>query len=194
MPMFKLGLTGSIATGKSTALAMFADLGYPTFCADEEVHALYEDGAVTQIKQFYAPSVTNNRVDRSKLADYLAKNPHKFSQLESLIHPLVQQRYQDFVFKCEREGNKLLIADIPLLLETNSTYQIDAVALTYCSKEEQRRRAFLRPKMTEEKFMTILKRQMDQQEKMQLADYLINTGGTIEQTRQQVVKIVEQII
>jgi len=192
--MKKLGLTGSIATGKTTALRYFAQLGHPTFSADEKVHELYGLSATPEIRKFFPPAIINDRVDRDVLAAYLAQNPEKFTELENIIHPLVHEQYKKFIEESAAQQQQMIIADIPLLFEGNYDYQLDAVAVTYCSTAEQKRRVFSRPGMNEKKLQMILSRQMKQKKKKQLADYLIDTGGTLEETRQQVVNIAKDFL
>lgn len=191
--MFKLGLTGSIATGKTTALEQFAELGYPVFSADQVVHNLYEGPAASALKQEFPEAVSANKVDRAILATYLTKHPEKIEILEAIIHPMVLETYLQFL-KNNQTKNALAVIDIPLLFEGQNNYHLDAVAVTHCEPDLQRQRAMAREGMTVEKFRIILDRQMDQQQKKQKADYLIDTNGTLLQTKQQVVEIAKQCL
>ncbi len=192
--MFKLGLTGSIATGKSTVLAMFARQGCAVFSADEQVHRLYEQELVPHIREFYPRAVSNDRVDRKILGAYLFEHPDRLHQLEKIIHPLVRQRLVRFMSRSREQGNRLAVADIPLLLENRSAYELDAVAVTVCDIQEQKRRALARPGMTPEKLQAILARQMPQEEKARLADFVIDTQESLEHTEHQVRRIIEQCL
>jgi dephospho-CoA kinase len=142
------------------------------------------------IKTLCPAAIKNNRVDRNILAEFLIRNPGEIKTLEALIHPLVHEQYQSFIAQAKNRAENLVVIDIPLLFETEYDYELNAVALTFCDAEEQKRRAMSRKGMTEKKFNTILLHQMDQAEKKQRADYLIDTNGTLEQTQDQVTQII----
>jgi dephospho-CoA kinase len=188
--MQKLGLTGSIATGKSTVLGMIRDLGVPTFSADEAVHALYQGEAVPVVEALFPGVSHNGAVDRGKLAAELVAHPDRLKELEAAVHPLVRKRMAAFLADAESTGADLAVVDIPLLYETGFDYGLDGVIVTVVDPDEQRRRAFARPGMTEEKFSAILKRQLPQEEKARRATYVIDTSGTMEETRDAVAEIV----
>lgn len=188
--MQKLGLTGSIATGKSTVLAMIRDLGIPTFSADEAVHALYQGEAVPVVEALFPGVSHNGAIDRHKLAAQLVGHPEQLKALEAAVHPLVRRRMAAFLADAESTGAPLAVVDIPLLYETGFDYGLDGVIVTVVDPDEQRRRAFERPGMTQEKFEAILARQLPQEEKAKRATYVIDTSGTLEETREAVAEIV----
>jgi len=196
--MFKLGLTGSIASGKSTVLKAFADLGYPTFSADAAVHELYQSRAVKPVGALFPQALVNNHIDRAVLSSILAQNPAKtaelIKQLEAIVHPMVHEEVEDFLNRAEASGAPLAVVDIPLLFEAGFDYGFDAVALTFCDEETLRSRALGRAGMDEKKLNLILKRQLSQDEKKQKADYLIDTGTSIAKTRARVKQISKDIL
>lgn len=192
--MFKLGLTGSIATGKSTALKVFADLGYPTFSADEAVHELYQNHAIKPVAKLFPQALVNRRIDRAILGAILAKNPERLKHLEAVVHPLVRKQMKNFLASAEASGAKLAVIDVPLLYETGFDYGLDAVALTFCDESQLRARALARPGMDVEKLNIILARQISQDEKKQRADYLIDTGASLEHMHDQVKQIIAAIV
>ncbi len=189
--MYKLGLTGSIATGKSTVLAQFSALGHETLSADAAVHELYESPASAPIAAAFPQAVKNNRIDRRALSALLISSPLRMQELNDIVHPLVHTIILDFMERATKKGAGLIIVDIPLLFESNHTYGFDGVALTWCSPEVQKQRALARPDMNVEKFNFILAHQMSQSEKKQRADFLINTNGTLEETQEQVARIAD---
>jgi dephospho-CoA kinase len=189
--MQKLGLTGSIATGKSTVLAMIRDLGVPTFSADEAVHALYQGEAVPVVEALFPGVSHDGAIDRGKLATELVGRPERLKELEAAVHPLVRKRMEAFLAGAESTGAPLAVVDIPLLYETGFDYGLDGVIVTVVDPHEQRKRAFARPGMTEEKFNAILSRQLPQDEKAKRAMYVIDTSGTLEETRDVVTAIIE---
>jgi dephospho-CoA kinase len=183
--MFRLGLTGSIATGKSTVLKMFGEQ-VPVYSADAAVHELYTGEAVAPVGAAFPGVVEEGAINRQKLGEILVTEPQRLADLEKIVHPLVHGKMQQFLDKSRADGAGFVVLEIPLLFETGYTYPIDAVAVTACSDEEQRRRALARPGMSVEKLQTILARQMPQAEKKQRADFVINTDTGLEDTRAQI--------
>ncbi|WP_438268461.1 dephospho-CoA kinase [Mariluticola halotolerans] len=190
--MFALGLTGSIATGKSTVLALFKDQGIPVYSADDAVHALYQGEAVTPVEALFPGVAENGVINRQKLAGALIAAPDRIGELEAVVHPLVHQKMQQFLDDTAADGADLAVLEIPLLFETGKDYPVDAVAVTACSDAEQRRRALARPGMSVEKLETILARQMPQAEKKRRAGFVINTDVPLPDTRAEVIEIIEK--
>ncbi|WP_421761786.1 dephospho-CoA kinase [Devosia sp.] len=191
--MFKLGLTGSIATGKSTVLAAFAAQGVPTFSADAAVHDLYAGEAVAPIEAEFPGVSHNGSIDRAELARHLVGNPERLRALEAIVHPLVRQKITQFLANAEAQGADLVVVEIPLLYENGVDWGFDAVAVTSVGADEQRRRALARPGMSVEKLDAILARQMPQAEKLKRADYAIDTSVSIAQTSAAVAQLVGKL-
>ena len=191
--MFKLGLTGSIATGKSTALKAFADLGIPVFSSDDVVHDLYRAEAVGPVEAVFPGVTTDGAIDRQKLSHILIQHPERLKSLEAIVHPLVRARISRFLEETAASGAKLAVVDIPLLYERGVDWGLDAVAVTVVDEAEQRRRAMARPGMTVEKLDAILARQMPQAEKRARADYILDTGTSIDSTRADVAALVGKL-
>lgn len=175
--MWKLGLTGSIASGKSTALKEFAALGVPTFSSDDAVHELYRGEAVPVVEALFPGVSHNGEIDRKALSARLLEAPQRLAELEAAVHPLVRARIGKFLADAEAAGARVAVVDIPLLFETGFDYGLDRVATTWAPDEEIRARALARPGMTVEKLEAILARQMPQDEKRKRADYVIYTTG-----------------
>ncbi|WP_404400942.1 dephospho-CoA kinase [Pelagibacterium halotolerans] len=178
MTMLRVALTGSIATGKSTILSQCEALGLPTYSADTAVHELYEKDAVAAMETMFPGVTAGGRVDRAALSAALADDPKRIVDLEELIHPLVRGKTEAFFDAAEDGGADIAVVEIPLLFETGSRYALDAVIVTVCKPELQRRRALGRPGMSEQKLDMILARQMRQEDKAARADYVIDTSGT----------------
>ncbi|HEV7717570.1 MAG TPA: dephospho-CoA kinase [Arsenicitalea sp.] len=189
--MQKLGLTGSIATGKSTVLKAFADLGVPTFSSDAAVHELYRDEAVAPVEALFPGVARNGVIDREALGREVLGNPEKFKALEAIVHPLVRARIARFLDEAEKSGAVLAVVDIPLLFEGGFDYGLDAVAVTICDEATQRQRALARPGMTVEKLDAILARQMPQAEKKRRASFVFDTSGPLQATVRSVRALVE---
>ena len=191
--MFRLGLTGSIATGKSTALKAFADLGVPVFSSDDVVHELYRAEAVGPVEAVFPGVTTDGAIDRQKLSAILVAHPERLKSLEAIVHPLVRARINRFLEAAAATGAKLAVVDIPLLYERGVDWGLDAVAVTVVDEAEQRRRALARPGMTVEKLDAILARQMPQAEKRARADYILDTSRSIDSTRDDVAALVGKL-
>ena len=191
--MLKLGLTGSIATGKSTVLAAFAALGVPVFSSDEAVHELYAGEAVGPVGKAFPGVVREGLVDRDTLSAALIADPKRLGELERIVHPLVRRRIALFLEQAAATGAPLAVVDIPLLFEGGHDYGLDKVAVTVCDEATQRQRALARPGMTVEKLETILARQLPQAEKRKRADYIFDTSGPVEATVAKVKALVDTV-
>ena len=191
--MLKLGLTGSIATGKSTVLAAFAALGVPVFSSDEAVHELYAGEAVGPVGKAFPGVVREGRVDRGALSIALVADPKCLGELEHIVHPLVRRGIALFLEQAAATGAPLAVVDIPLLFEGGHDYGLDKVAVTVCDEAIQRQRALARPGMTVEKLETMLARQLPQAEKRKRADYIFDTSGPIEATEAKVKALVDRV-
>jgi dephospho-CoA kinase len=191
--MWRIGITGSIATGKSTVLAAFADLGVPVFSADQAVAALYAGEASAAVDRLFPGVAVDGVVDRNLLSNRLADDPEGFKRLEALVHPMVRERIKRFMDDAEAAGEALAVVEVPLLFESGYDYGFDAVGVTWVDEATQRQRALLRPGMSGEKLDTILARQLGQEEKKARATYVFDTGMSIERTRDMVAALVAAI-
>lgn len=191
--MLKIGLTGSIATGKSTVLKMFADFGVPVFSSDEAVHALYRGEAVAPIERLFPGVAVNGIIDRAELARRLVAEPQRLTEVEAIVHPLVRNQIAYFFKGAEGKGEPLAVADIPLLFERGFDYGLDAVVVTVVDEAVQWQRALQRPGMTVEKLEAMLARQMPQADKKARAAYVIDTAHPLEMTRERVRALVEEL-
>ncbi len=196
--MIIIGLTGSIAMGKSTVADFFHQHGVPMISADQIVHDLYNGQAASLIEAAF-PGTTNTNdqnhqtVDRQKLMAALTKDEAGFQKLETLIHPLVRDQEWAFLQQQKAKNTPLVLIEIPLLFETNAEDFMDAVVLVSASAEQQKKRALARPNMTPEKFNAIVNKQMPDAQKRQKADYIIDTGTTLEATENQVKTVIETL-
>lgn len=191
--MFRIGLTGSIATGKSTVLAAFARRGVPTASADEIVHRLYRGPAVEPVGRLFPEAVHNGEIDREALSRALLARPERLAELEAVVHPMVRAEIARFFADAEAAGAPLAVVDIPLLFESGHDWGLDAVAVTTADEATQRRRALARAGMTVEKLEAVLARQMPQDEKRARAAYLFDTDLPLSQTDEMVDALVSAI-
>ncbi len=186
---FRLGLTGSIGMGKSTTAEFFRELGVPVWDADAAVHRLYtSDGAGTKAIAALCPeAVGPHGVDRAALKTWLAQEPGRLAQLESVIHPLVAVDRERFIAESEAP---LVVLDIPLLFETGA--DVDAVLVVTVPEEVQRARVLARPGMDGAHLDQILARQMPDAEKRARADFVIETLN-MDSTRRAVQDLVAKL-
>lgn len=176
--MIVLGLTGSIGMGKSTATTTFRRLGIPVFDADAAVHGLQARGgrAVGPIGATFPGSITEGRVDREALRRAVLGNPAALKRLEGIVHPLVRDEERRFLARARREGRRLVVLDVPLLLETGGEKRVDRVVVVSAPAAIQAVRVLRRPGMTAERLASIRARQMPDAEKRRRADHIIPTG------------------
>jgi dephospho-CoA kinase len=184
--MVVLGLTGSIGMGKTTTARFFAEAGVPVFDADAAVHRLYAGEAVASIEAAFPGTTTEHGVDRGKLAQAVVGDPAALARLEAIIHPLVRREELRFIDEAGKAGAPVAVLDIPLLFETGRDSLVDAVVVVSAPPEVQRARVFERPGMTEEKFRTLLEKQMPDEEKRRRADFVVDSSGTYDSARAQV--------
>ena len=184
--MITLALTGSIGMGKSTVAAMFAEAGVPTFDADAVVRELQGPGGrlVPLIEARFPGTTRNGAVDRAALSAAVLSDRDELAALEAIVHPAVHHERTRFVV--EHGTAPALLFDIPLLFETGGNEAFDKVIVVSAAAELQRERVMARVGMTDKKFRQILSRQMPDEEKRARADFVVDTSGTLEETRTQV--------
>ena len=191
---FLIGLTGSIGMGKSTTAGIFAEMGVPVWDADAAVHRLYapDGGAAGPVGALCPEAVVDSAVDRSRLKDWIARDPTALAQLEAVVHPLVAADRAAFIATAARDGKRAVLLDIPLLFETGAEASVDAIVVVSVPPDVQRQRVLERPGMTAEHLQTILDRQLPDAEKRKRADFIIDTT-TMEGARAAVARVLEEI-
>jgi dephospho-CoA kinase len=173
-----VGLTGSIAMGKSTAAKMARGLGVPVFDSDATVRALTapHGQALPAIAAAFPSVVENGVLDRKALAQLVFNTPQKLHRLESILHPMVKRARQKFLQTATRHRRKRVVFDIPLLFETKAERECDLVLVVCAPAFLQRQRILARPGMTAALFNSVLQRQMPAAQKMRRADIVISSG------------------
>ncbi|PBC22037.1 MULTISPECIES: dephospho-CoA kinase [unclassified Mesorhizobium] len=191
--MIVLGLTGSIGMGKSTTAKMFAEAGVPVHDSDEAVHRLYSGAAAPLIEAAFPGTVVDGVVDRVKLGARVLGDAAALKRLESIIHPLVRADADAFLATHRNAGESIAVLDIPLLFETGGRGRVDKVVVVTAPAEVQRQRVLARPGMTEEKLAAILAKQVPDEEKRRLADFVIDTGQGLDAARAAVAGIIAEL-
>lgn len=188
----RIGLTGSIGMGKSTVGEFLRDAGLAVWDADAAVHRLYEPQADgwEAIRMLLPEAATDEGVDRAVLTEKIKSDQAFLPKLETAIHPLVAADRAAFAAAATEWG---IVFDIPLLFETGDPAEYHTVIVVSAPLEVQAERVLARPGMTQEKFELIRSRQMPDAEKRARADYVIDTGKPIDETRQDVKTLVQTI-
>ena len=198
--MVIIGLTGSIAMGKSATSKIFKSYGVPVFNADECVHQLIgPNGKLVSIigHRFEGTLINNNNIeyiDRVKLGSLVFKDKIKKNELESIIHPQVSIERKKWKEQAQRQRSKAICYDVPLLFETKGEKLCNFVVVVSAPYFVQKHRALSRPDMTEKKFNNILKSQISDKEKRKRADFIVNSGIGYRFTRNQVHDIILRTI
>ena len=187
--MIKIALTGSIGMGKSTVAAMAAEAGIPVFDADAEVRIMQGFGGslVEAIEARFPGTTSGGAVDRDLLSARVLGDRDLLAALEMIVHPAVVDRRARFI--ADHRGAPALLFDIPLLFETNGQSAFDKVIVVSAPADVQRARVLSRDGMTPAKFDHILRRQSPDATKREQADFVIDTGGNLAQTRAQLDEI-----
>lgn len=176
--MMVLGLTGSIAMGKSVAAGLFRRLGVWVWDADAVVHRLLGPGggAVAPIEAAFPGTVRAGAVDRDALGQRVFAADEALRCLEAIVHPLVYADRDRFLAVARRARRPLAVLDVPLLFETGGAEVCDAIAVVSAPAFIQRQRLARRPGMSEDKIRAILARQMPDRDKRRRARYVIASG------------------
>ena len=188
-----IGLTGSIGMGKSTTAEMFRARGVPVHDADRAVHLLYEGAAVAPLEAAFPGIMVDGKIDRPRLSKHIAGNPQALARLEAIVHPLVCENEAAFLQRSRREGRRLALLDVPLLLETGGESRVDFVVVVTAAPEIQRQRVLARLGMDESKFQSLLARQLPDAEKRRRAHFVVDTGRGYAAAARQVEGIVRAL-
>ncbi len=176
--MIILGLTGSIAMGKSTAASMLRDMGIPVCDSDAVVHRLLAKGGagVAPVGGMFDGVVRDGAVDRAALGKRVFGDAAALRRLESILHPLVYDAQRQFLRLAAMRGAAIAVLDVPLLFEGGSDQWCDSIAVVSAPRFLQEQRVLSRPGMTRERLAATLARQMPDAEKRRRADFVIPTG------------------
>ena len=188
-----VGLTGSIGMGKSTVATMLRDEGVPVFDADAEVHRLQAPGgAMLPLIEAAFPGTTGpDGLNRAALGAQVFGNDEALRRLERIVHPAVAEAQAEFMAR--HRHDPLVVLDIPLLFEKGGSSAVDRIIVVSAPAAMQRERVLARPGMTAAKFDDILARQTPDAEKRARADYLLDTGVSLAETRHAVQRLVHAI-
>lgn len=188
--MLVIGLTGGIASGKSTVTRMLRELGAPVIDADAIVREVQEPGTpvTAAIAREFGPGVIrpDGSLDRAALGATVFADPARRKALEAIVHPAVLQRMAAEVERYRAERRPAVVLDVPLLLEGGIERTVDRVWVVYIDRETQRARLMARDALSPAQAEQRIGAQMSLDEKRKRADLVIDNRGTEAETRRQV--------
>ena len=190
MPLKWYGLTGGIATGKSTVAGLLKSRGFAEIDADQIAHQLSDknEPAYLQIVKDFGPDIldVDGNIDRKKLGQIIFNNSELKTKLESILHPLIQQKVQFLRTSYTNQNIKICFYDVPLLFEKNLENQIDAVILVYAQPQIQLQRLIARNQLTLSEAETRIKNQSPMPDKIKKSQFCIDNSTDIRDLEHQV--------
>jgi dephospho-CoA kinase len=196
MPSF--GLTGGIASGKSTVSAMFQDLGAKIIDADQLAHELIRAGSpvFAQIVSHFGSEILDaeRQVNRKKLGEIVFADPAERAALNAIIHPAIMARRKELIASYEAvDRNAIVISDAALIYEAHIESYFLKVIVAWCRPEQQLERLIAKTGLSREQAEQRIGAQMRTEEKRRRADYVIDCSVSIEETRQQVAALYPEL-
>jgi len=176
--MLKVGITGGIGSGKSTVCQVFQTLGIPVFKADDAARYLMEHDAalVSSIKQMFGSEVyENGKLIRGRVSNIIFNNEQLLTQLNALIHPATVTYSREWM---GQQNTPYVLKESAIFFESGSNKEMDVMIGVYAPLEMRIDRTMKRGNTTEEKVRSIIAHQMDEQEKMNLCDFVVNNDGS----------------
>lgn len=190
-----IGLTGGIASGKSTVSNMLKEMNITVIDADVEARLAVEKGepAYQKIVAEFSDDLVlpGGDIDRQKLGAIIFHNAEKRQLLNSIVHPEVRKRMNNQVEAARGRGEQVIVLDIPLLYESNLTHMVEKTILVYVDKDIQLKRLMERNDLSLEDAEARIKSQMPLSEKVALADAVINNNDSINETKKQVIEVLK---
>jgi dephospho-CoA kinase len=192
-----LGLTGGIASGKSTVAAILRRLGVAIINADELSREVVQPGqeAWKEIVDTFGPAILqeDKTLDRRKLRKIVFDNPEARKKLEAIIHPRVRALAEKKIRELAATGSSIIVYEVPLLFEAQIHLWLRPVILVACDVETQKKRLLERDRLTEAEAQQHLDAQMSLEDKRKLADYVIENNGDLEELERQLRGVLQKI-
>lgn len=193
--MLVVGLTGGIATGKSTVLQYLSDSGASTCSADAIVHELLlEPGVLEMVRGQFGDGVflPDGSLDKKALAGVVFAREDRRKALEAILHPLVQQRMQEWLSAQQKKGASIAVCEIPLLFEAGLESMVDTI-VTVSAEHQQQTRRLLNKGLDEKDANQRIAAQMPLEEKVRRSEYVIDNSGSLEDLKRQTDRVWEQL-
>lgn len=196
--MLRVGLTGSIAVGKSFVTSVFAELGCRVLDADQTAREVVMPGAtgLKAVVQSFGKDVLapDGTLDRAHMASIVFADEEKRLRLNHILHPFIIARQDEILREWEREEpNGIAIVDAALMIESGGYKRFDKLIVVHCRPEVQLERLMLRDKLTLAEAQRRIASQMPQEEKQRYADYLIDTSDGFEPTRERTAEVYKEL-
>lgn len=192
-----LGLTGGIATGKSTVTGMLRERGIPVIDADQIAREVVEPGkpAYEAIVRHFGREILleDGQIDRKKLGEIVFSDEAERQKLNTIVHPEVRRVMREEAEAAEQNGAEIVFMDIPLLFESKLAYMVEKIVVVYAPQSMQLARMMERDELEEEQARKRLRAQFPIEQKSQEADFLIDNSRTREQTERQVEELLAGI-
>ena len=194
--MLRLGITGGIASGKSTVSAMLREMGFTVLDADSIAHMLIEPGypAHHKIVRVFGRFILNadNNINRVALAKIVFADPIKLKQLNAIVHPRVEKYIVSEFAKLERSGSQNAFVEAALIVEAGLDKKLDGAVVVWCEPEQQISRLMARG-FTEEEARRRIASQLPVEEKLGHATERIDCSGSLAETREQVEQLATKL-
>ena len=191
--MIVIGLTGGILSGKSTVARMLADLGAAVIDADKVGHDCYRSGTEgwEKVVAEFGKGILgpDNEIDRAKLSAVVFDSDNALHKLNSIMHPIIRRSVEQKIGQYADKGTDVVVVEAPVLLEAGWTDLFHRIWVTAVPEEVAARRFAQRSGLSEQEAERRIKSQMSSEERIRHADDVINTSGSIEQTKADVEKL-----
>ena len=196
--MLRVGLTGSIAVGKSFVSSVFAELGCHVLDADQTAREVVMPGAagLAAVVQDFGEEIlaSDGTLDRARMASLVFADEVKRLRLNQLLHPFIIARQDEILREWERQTpNGIAIVDAALMIESGGYKRFDKLIVVHCRPEVQLERLMLRNNLTLAEAQRRIASQMPQEEKQRYADYLIDTSDGFGPTRERTIDVYEEL-
>ena len=176
--MYKIGITGSIGTGKTTIANIFAIFNIPIFDADREIKKILGKKKIKQkLKNIWPLIIKKNHIDKLKLREIIFSNKIEKKKLEKLLYPYLEIEFKKF--ETTNFKKNIVVYDVPLIYETKTEKRYDKILLAHCNKETQRERVLTRDKISDTLFEKILASQLSLDDKLKFKPKVINTNNKL---------------
>ncbi|RWR05974.1 dephospho-CoA kinase [Siminovitchia fortis] len=193
---FIVGLTGGIASGKSTVSKLLEKRGFAIVDADIAARKVVEPGerAYMDIVEAFGSRVLleDGTLNRAKLGSIVFQNEEERKKLNAIVHPAVRKKMKDWQEEAIESGKQTVILDIPLLYESKLTHLVEKTIVVFVNEETQLKRLMERNAFTEKEAKSRIASQMPLREKVELADAVIDNNGSIEETETQLDQLIEK--
>jgi len=197
--MLRVGLTGSIAVGKSFVASVFVELGCHVLDADQTAREVVLPGApgLIAVAEAFGKEILNpdGTLNRKEMAAVVFADEDKRQRLNSILHPFIIARQDEILREWEaKDPTGISIVDAALMIESGGYRRFDKLIVVHCRPEVQLERLMLRDNLSPDEAQRRINSQMSQEEKQKFADYLIDTSDGFELTREQTLKVYNSLI